>query len=91
MTQKPRVKAPSQRSAPKPGADGGSRRVVYLVAGAGAALAAVAAVVALVGFGGGKDPRGALEAAGCTLQSFAGVSQDHINPPRARVVELCSR
>jgi hypothetical protein len=84
MAQKPRVKAPSQRSVPKPGAEGGSRRVLYIVVGAGAALAAIGAVVALVGFGGGKDPRGALEAAGCTLESYPGVSRDHINDPAAR-------
>jgi hypothetical protein len=84
MPQKPRVKAPTQRSAPKSGADGANRRIVFMVAGVGAALAAVAAGVALVGFGGGNDPRGALEAAGCTLQSFPGVSQDHINDPAAR-------
>ena len=58
MAQKPRVKAPSQRSAPQSSGDGGSRRVLYVIAAAGAALVAIGAVVALVGFGGGKDPRG---------------------------------
>jgi hypothetical protein len=84
MAQKPRVKAPTQRSVPKSSGEGSSRRVVYVVVAAGAALAAIAAVVALVGFGGGKDPRPALEAAGCTLRSYPGVSRDHIHDPAAR-------
>jgi uncharacterized protein DUF3105 len=84
MAQKPRVKAPSQRSAPSSSADGGTRRILYVVAAAGAALLAIGAVVAFAGFGGGKDPRGALEAAGCTLVSYPGVSRDHIDDPTAR-------
>lgn len=84
MADKPRVKAPAQRSTPKPGTDGGSRRILYLLLGVGAALVVVAALVAVVGFGGGKDARGALEAAGCTYEEFPGVSRAHINDPSAR-------
>lgn len=84
MAEKPRVKAPAQRSAPKAGSDGSSRRALYLVAAGGAALVVVVAVVALVGFGGGKDTRGQLTAAGCTLESFPGVSRAHIGDPAAR-------
>jgi Protein of unknown function (DUF3105) len=84
MADKPRVKAPAQRSAPNPGVDGRNRRLVYLVVGVGVALAAVAALVAVVGFGGDKDARGALEAAGCTFEEFPGVSRAHINDPAAR-------
>ena len=84
MAQKPRVKAPSQRSAPRTDDGGRNRRIVYLVAGIGATLAAVAALVALVGFGSEKDPRGALEAAGCTLETVPGVSRAHLDDPAAR-------
>ena len=84
MADKPRVKAPAQRSTPKPGADGGNRRLVYVVLGVGVALAAVVALVALVGFGGGKDARGAVDAAGCTFEEFPGVSRAHTNDPSGR-------
>jgi hypothetical protein len=76
MPEKPRVKAPKQRSGSSPG-DGDGRRslVVALVAGLGL-LAGVFAVLVLTSFVGGDDDhaaqedkaRTALEAAGCTLQ-----------------------
>ena len=84
MAEKPRVKAPAQRSTPKQGGDDRNRRLLYLVVGLGVALAAAAALVAVAGFGGGKDARGALEEAGCTFQELPGVSRAHINDPAAR-------
>lgn len=76
MPEKPRVKAPKQRTGGTP-RDGGGRRslVVALVAGVGL-LAGVFAVLALTSLaGGGEDhaaleakARSALEAAGCTLE-----------------------
>jgi Protein of unknown function (DUF3105) len=84
MAEKPRVKAPTQRSTPKQGGDDRNRRLLYLVVGLGVVLAGAAALFAVAGFGGGKDARGALEAAGCTFQEFPGVSRAHINDPSAR-------
>ena len=86
MAEKPRVKAPVQRSTPRQGGGGESRnrRLLYLLIGLGAALAAAAVLVAVASFGGGKDARGALEAAGCTLQEYPGVSRAHIRNPAAR-------
>ena len=84
MADKPRVKAPAQRSVAKAGSDTRSLRVLYLAGIAGVALVAIVAAVALVGFGGGKDVGGALEAAGCTVQSYPGVSRAHIRDAAAR-------
>jgi hypothetical protein len=84
MAEKPRVKAPSQRSAPRTASEGPDRRLLYLVGGLGVLLVAVVVVVALVGFGGGKDARAALTAAGCTLEDFPAVSRNHTNNPELR-------
>lgn len=76
MPEKPRVKAPKQRSGSSPGGSDGRRfLVVAVVAGLGL-LAGVFAVLALTSFVGGDEDhaaqeekaRAALEAAGCTLQ-----------------------
>jgi Protein of unknown function (DUF3105) len=73
MTQKPRVKAPKQRSAQRRAEDAAKKRRLYLLGG-GTLLAAlvVAGIVALVGLGGDEasaaDVRVDLEAAGCTLR-----------------------
>lgn len=70
---KPRVKAPRQRTTPKPKAAADRRRMMMLGGGALAALAAVVAIVALLGLGGGgpspEEVRADLETAGCTLQA----------------------
>ena len=85
MAEKPRVKAPAQRSTPRQGGGGNrNRRLLYLVIGLGAALAVAAVLVAVAGFGGGKDAREALEAAGCTVREYPGVSRAHIRNPAAR-------
>jgi hypothetical protein len=84
MADKPRVKAPAQRSAPKSSSGGPSLRALYLVGGIGVALVAVVVAVALVGFGGGKDARAALTEAGCTLEDLPAVSRDHTNDPSLR-------
>jgi hypothetical protein len=72
MADKPRVKAPKQRSstAYDPGRN---RRLLGIGAAAAGGLLGVVAVVALLGIGGGGGPseeevRASLEAAGCTLQ-----------------------
>mgnify|MGYP000073680033 CR=1 FL=1 len=75
MADKPRVKAPKQRSGAAPSADRKRTAIVAIVAGLGL-LAGVFAVLALTSLAGGSDDhaaqeqkaRAALEAAGCTLQ-----------------------
>ena len=85
MAEKPRVKAPKQRTATRtPSVD--RRRLALISAGVLGALAVLAvAGLAFGGFGGGdKDARAALQAAGCTLESFRGGSRAHISDPTAR-------
>ena len=88
--KKPRVKAPKQRGAASAKPSGQKPWIVIAVALVGLLLGAVA-VLALLGFvggGGGSSgdaaARSKLEAAGCTLQSFPGVSRQHISNPAAR-------
>jgi Protein of unknown function (DUF3105) len=90
MAQKPRVKAPRQRAAAATSSGGQKRWLALAVAVVGIALA-VGAVAVLLGFvgGGGGAPdeaaaRSKLEAAGCTLQSYPGVSRKHITNAAAR-------
>ncbi len=89
MAQKPRVKAPKQRTTAATSSGGQKRWLAMAVAVVGLALA-VGAVLVLPGFvGGGGAPdeaaaRSKLEAAGCTLQSYPGVSRQHITNPAAR-------
>jgi uncharacterized protein DUF3105 len=73
MADKPRVKAPKQRSAPAPG--GGRTRVWAIVAGVAGLVIGAAVVTAAMGFVGGGSGRTdtagirtKLQAAGCTLQ-----------------------
>src|SRR5262249_19382705 len=73
MAQKPRVKAPKQRSAGAAGADR-RNRLLLLAGGGGVALAVLGAILfAAVGRGGGSTDtssvRAHLQAAGCTLQT----------------------
>jgi hypothetical protein len=79
-----RPQGPKRRSTPSSPADAErKRRMLYLIAGSGiAALAVVLAVVFLAG-GGGDDERAALEAAGCTLESFPAMTNaaDHSDVP----------
>ncbi len=89
MAQKPRVKAPKQRAAAATSSGGQKRWLAVAVAVGGLALAvgAVAALLGFVGGGGGPDEaaaRSKLVAAGCTLQSYPGVSRKHITNPAAR-------
>ena len=76
MAEKPRVKAPKQRTAQSPTSDK-KRRGILIVVALGLAALAVAAVVALAGFGGGTDARAALASAGCTLQIAPGGKPTH--------------
>ena len=85
MAEKPRVKAPAQRSTPRQGSGGDrNRRLLYVVIGLGTAVAIAGVLVAVAGFGGGKDARATLEAASCTVQEYPGVSRAHIRNPAAR-------
>jgi hypothetical protein len=92
VAEKPRVKAPKQRSGSssgQPSREGGdNRRWILLGVGlAGAVVIAVVAAVALAGLGGGgttTDARTALTTAGCTLKDYPGVSRQHISNPAAR-------
>jgi Protein of unknown function (DUF3105) len=81
MAEKPRVKAPKQRTAPS-GGNAGNRRTWVVAAAAVGVLLGFVAVGALLGVGGdgGKTDKAGLqanfEAAGCTLQivpALAGV------------------
>jgi hypothetical protein len=80
-----RPQAPQRRSSPiDPAKAERQRRILYLVAGSGiVALAIVLAIVFLAGGGGDGGERGALEDAGCTLQSFPALPNkaDHSDVP----------
>ena len=95
MPEKPRVKAPRQRRASTDPDAARKRRLALLVGVGGGLLIAVAVAFIGLGFSGGGGPdekqvRADLTAAGCTLQSFPGVSRDHINDPAARPKEWTS-
>lgn len=80
-----RPQAPQRRSSPTdPAKAERQRRILYLLAGSGiAALAIVLAIIFLAGGGGDGGERGALEDAGCTLQSFPALPNkaDHSDVP----------
>jgi hypothetical protein len=96
MADKPRVKAPRQAKAqpqvkaPRQrgtGSGADHRRTIVILAGGGAAvLVAVAVTLAFLGISGGgsSNVRATLEAAGCTLRSYPGVSRIHIPDANAR-------
>jgi uncharacterized protein DUF3105 len=89
MAEKPRVKAPKQRGTPTTGS-GIDRRwlaIAVIVVGLLLAAGAIAVLGGFVGGGGGTDiekARSKLEAAGCTIRDYKGVSRQHINNPAAR-------
>jgi len=80
MADKPRVKAPKQRSTPKPVDPGRTKRLLMYGAGGLVALAAVLALAAL-SLGGGKpsesEVRSALTEAGCTFRVAPALPGDH--------------
>lgn len=87
MADKPRVKAPKHRTTASP--DESSRTRMLLLSGAILGALAIAAILFAVVGGGGGGPdeeavRTDLEAAGCTLESFPGVSRAHTGDPTAR-------
>jgi hypothetical protein len=87
MADKPRVKAPRQRSGPTSSDANRKRTLLFVIAGAGALLLAGVGAFVVLGFGGGGGPttaQGLLEAAGCTLKSYPGVSRQHIYNPSLR-------
>jgi hypothetical protein len=78
MAEKPRVKAPKQRSSAKPEGAAPKRRTLLVAGAAGLIAVGVVAFVTLAGFGGGTtDARAALKAAGCTLQIAPGGTPSH--------------
>jgi hypothetical protein len=82
MAEKPRVKAPRQRTAPTSDPGARNRRLAMIGGGALAGVAAVAALFFLVGSGGGgvdeAAVRAKLVAAGCRLQAVpADEGADH--------------
>ena len=83
MADKPRVKAPKQRTtASSDGTD--RRRKLLLIGGVVAALVAATALYATIGRGGGANEeavRADLEAAGCTLKSVKALPGDHSVSP----------
>jgi len=84
MAEKPRVKAPAQRSVQRTGSKGPDRRTLYAAGAVGLLVLVAIVAVAFVGFGGSTDARGALTAAGCTLEDFPGVSRAHTSNPSLR-------
>ena len=79
------MKAPKQRTAPRTTTRDRRRWVLLAVGALGAVAVLAVAGIAFGGFGSSaKDARGTLEAAGCTLESFKGVSRAHISNPAAR-------
>jgi hypothetical protein len=86
MPEKPRVKAPQKRSAPKSDAQD-RRRLLIIAGGAGVLAAAVAGAFVLLGAGSDStspdEARQALAAAGCTLEVKPAVSNvsDHSDFP----------
>jgi uncharacterized protein DUF3105 len=82
---KARVKAPQQRSAAGAGA-GGRRTLFYGIAGAiGVVVVAAIALFVLLGTGGASaSVAEQMQAAGCSLKSYPGVSRLHITNPAAR-------
>lgn len=80
MADKPRVKAPKQRSTAAPD-DSGRRRTLLLVGGILAALVVAAALYVAVGRGGGsanaEGVRADLEAAGCTFETVKALPGEH--------------
>jgi hypothetical protein len=84
VADKPRVKAPKQRTAPSRG-DAGRRKLLLGAGGAlGVAVLVAVGLFVLLGSSGGGDLRSQLQAAGCTLQDYPGVSRRHITNPSAR-------
>ena len=89
MADKPRVKAPKQRSTPKP-VDPGRTRRLLLYGVSGLAALAVVLVLAALAIGGGKpgegDVRSALTDAGCTFRVAPALPGDHtVEQPGNRV------
>jgi hypothetical protein len=80
MADKPRVKAPKQRSAPRVEDPGRNRRLLMYAAGATLAVVAVVVLAALT-LGGGdpgeSEARTALQDAGCTLKVAEALPGDH--------------
>jgi hypothetical protein len=73
MAQKPRVRAPKQRSSQRRAEDEAKKRRLYMLGGGTlVAVLAVVGIVALLGLGGGEasaaDVRADLRAAGCTME-----------------------
>jgi Protein of unknown function (DUF3105) len=81
---KPRVKAPQQRVSPGKSGSNGDRNRLLLGAVGGLVLVAVVAVLLVKFLGGGSaSAQKQMQAAGCTLKDYPGVSRAHITNPNA--------
>ena len=86
MADKPRVKAPKQRTSERRADDEAKRRRLYVYGGGGlVALLAIVGVAVLLGVGSGDpsaaDVREKLVAAGCTLRAVEARDGDHTLGP----------
>jgi hypothetical protein len=93
MAEKPKVKAPKQRTTASRD-PGRSRRLAVVAASVGLVLGFLA-VAGLLGFvrGGGVDEaeaRSTITAAGCTFKDFKATSRQHLGNPAARPKEWTS-
>lgn len=82
MADKPRVKAPKQRTTAAPDDAARTKRLLAIGGGLLAALVAVVLVIALVGTGGGggtseESVRAGLEAAGCSFKAVTALPGRH--------------
>ena len=84
MADKPRVKAPKQRSAPPSSGSGSNSRLLAIGAGVAGLVIGVAVVAAAMGFVGGgsgitntADIRAKLESSGCTLTVAPALKGEH--------------
>jgi Protein of unknown function (DUF3105) len=85
VADKPRVKAPKQRTAAR--TESGRRRTLFfgIAGGVAVVLALAIGLFVVVGTGGGSnDIVSTMQAAGCTLKDYPGVSRQHITNPAAR-------
>jgi Protein of unknown function (DUF3105) len=86
MADKPRVKAPKQRTSQRRAEDEAKRRRMYLLGGGGlVALLAIVGVAVVLGLGSGdpspSEVREKLVAAGCTLRNVEAQEGDHTLGP----------
>jgi hypothetical protein len=93
MANKPRVKAPKQRTSQRRAEDEAKKRRLYMLGGGSlAALVAIVAIVFALGLAGGgeanaAEARASLETAGCTMVVKKAVAAVHVEDPEAKSPE----